>query len=114
MKKSEAQEIKRAYYATITFLDAQIGRIIKKLKETGLDKNTIIVFSSDHGYHLGEKGHWQKQTLYEKTTRVPLIFAGPGIKKGSRSNSPVELIDMYPTLMDLTGIKPPDLSLIHI
>ena len=108
LKKIEAQEIKRAYYATVTFLDAQIGRIIKKLKKTGLDKNTIIVFSSDHGYHLGEQGHWQKQTLYEKTTRVPLIFSGPGIKKGTRSNSPVELVDMYPTLMDLTGIKTPE------
>ena len=108
LEKNKAQEIKRAYYATISFLDAQVGRIIKKLKETGLDKNTIIVFSSDHGYHMGEKGHWQKQTLYEKTTRVPLIFSGPGINKGIRSNSPVELIDMYPTLMDLTKIETPD------
>ena len=108
LKKIEAQEIKRAYYATISFLDAQIGRILKKLKDTGLDKNTIVVFSSDHGYHLGEKGHWQKQTLYEKSTRVPLIFSGPEIEAGKRSNSPVELIDIYPTLMDLTQIQKPD------
>ena len=107
LSKSEAQEIKRAYYATVSFLDAQVGRIIKKLKDTGLDKNTVVVFSSDHGYHLGEKGHWQKQTLYEKTTRVPLIFSGPGIVSGKKSNSPVELIDIYPTLMDLTKIKTP-------
>ena len=107
LSKTEAQEIKRAYYATISFLDAQVGRIIKKLKDTGLDKNTVIVFSSDHGYHLGEKGHWQKQTLYEKTTRVPLIFSGPGIVSGKKSKSPVELIDIYPTLMDLTKIKSP-------
>ena len=107
LSKSEAQEIKRAYYATVSFLDAQVGRIIKKLKDTGLDKNTVVVFSSDHGYHLGEKGHWQKQTLYEKTTRVPLIFSGPGIVSGKKSNSPVELIDIYPTLMDLTKIKSP-------
>ena len=77
------------------------------MKDTGLDKNTVVVFSSDHGYHLGEKGHWQKQTLYEKTTRVPLIFSGPGIVSGKKSNSPVELIDIYPTLMDLTKIKSP-------
>ena len=108
LSKSEAQEIKRAYYATVSFLDAQVGRIIKKLKDTGLDKNTVVVFSSDHGYHLGEKGHWQKQTLYEKTTRVPLIFSGPGIVSGKKSNSPVELIDIYPTLMDLTKIKSPN------
>ena len=102
-----AQEIKEAYYATTTFVDAQIGRIIKKLKKTGLDKNTIIVFTSDHGYHLGEHGHWQKQTLFDDSTRVPLIFSGPGIQKGVRSNSPVELIDIYPTLMDLTEIETP-------
>ena len=90
-----AQEIKEAYYATTTFVDAQIGRILKKLKKTGLDKNTIIVFTSDHGYHLGEHGHWQKQTLFDDSTRVPLIFSGPGIQKGVRSNSPVELIDIY-------------------
>ena len=102
-----AQEIKEAYYATTTFVDAQVGRILKKLKQTGLDKNTIVVFTSDHGYHLGEHGHWQKQTLFENATRVPLIFSGPGIKKGVRSNSPVELIDIYPTLMDLTNIEAP-------
>ena len=102
-----AQEIKEAYYATTTFVDAQIGRILKKLKKTGLDKNTIIVFTSDHGYHLGEHGHWQKQTLFEKSTRVPLIFSGPGIPRGISSKSPVELIDIYPTLTDLTKIETP-------
>jgi len=82
---------------------------LKKLKQTGLDKNTIVVFTSDHGYHLGEHGHWQKQTLFENSTRVPLIFSGPGIESNVRiENSPVELIDIYPTLMDLTGIESPD------
>lgn len=102
-----AQEIKEAYFATTTFVDAQVGRILKKLKQTGLDKNTIVVFTSDHGYHLGEHGHWQKQTLFENATRVPLIFSGPGIQRGVRSDSPVELIDIYPTLMDLTKIEAP-------
>ena len=74
-----AKEIKEAYYATTTFVDAQIGRILKKLKKTGLDKNTIVVFTSDHGYHLGEHGHWQKQTLFDNATRVPLIFSGPKV-----------------------------------
>ena len=107
--KKLAQEIKEAYYATTSFIDAQIGRILKKLKETGLDKNTIVVFTSDHGYHLGEHGHWQKQTLFENSTRVPLIFSGPGINRNVKINkSPVELIDIYPTLMDLTSIEPPD------
>ena len=107
--KKLAQEIKEAYFATTTFVDAQIGRILKKLKQTGLDKNTIVVFTSDHGYHLGEHGHWQKQTLFDNSTRVPLIFSGPGIESNIRiENSPVELIDIYPTLMDLTGIELPD------
>ena len=106
--KELSKEIKEAYYATISFMDAQIGRVLDKLEKTGLDKNTIVVFSSDHGYHLGEHGYWQKQTLFDNSTRVPLIFSGPGIEKGIKTNSPVELIDIYPTLMELTGIKSPD------
>ena len=103
-----AATIKHAYYATTTFMDAQIGRVLDKLKETALDKNTIVVFTSDHGYHLGEHGHWQKQTLFEDATRVPLIFAGPGVKKRLKSvESPVELVDIYPTLMEMVGFEPP-------
>ena len=108
LEKDKAQEIKEAYYATISFVDAQVGRIIDHLKATGLDTNTVVVFTSDHGYHLGEHGHWQKQTLFENSTRVPLIISYPGIRnKGKKSNSPVELIDLYPTLMDLAGITTP-------
>ena len=100
--------IKHAYYATTSFMDAQIGRVLDKLKETGLDKNTIIVFTSDHGYHLGEHGHWQKQTLFQDATRVPLIFTGPSVKKTKKSiDAPVELVDLYPTLMDMVGMKTP-------
>ena len=100
--------IKHAYYATTSFMDAQIGRVLDKLKETGLDKNTIVVFTSDHGYHLGEHGHWQKQTLFQDATRVPLIFAGPGVKKTKKSvGAPVELVDIYPTLMDMVEMKTP-------
>ena len=108
LEKDKAQEIKEAYYATISFVDAQVGRIIDHLKATGLDANTVVVFTSDHGYHLGEHGHWQKQTLFENSTRVPLIISYPGIRnKDKKSNSPVELIDLYPTLMDLAGITTP-------
>ena len=109
LEESLAQEIMEAYYATTSFVDAQVGRILKKLKQTGLDKNTIVVFTSDHGYHMGEHGHWQKQTLFDNATRIPLIFSGPGIENGIRiPSSPVELIDIYPTLMDLTEIETPD------
>ena len=104
-----AQEIIEAYYATISFVDAQIGRVLDKLKKTGLDKKTIVVFTSDHGYHLGEHGHWQKQTLFEHATRVPLIFSGPGISSGlDPINEPVELVDLYPTIMDLLDMEIPD------
>ena len=108
LEKERAQEIKQAYYATISFVDAQLGRILDHLEATGLDKNTIVVFTSDHGYHMGEHGHWQKQTLFENATRIPLIISTPNLEnKGLKSMSPVELIDIYPTLMDLTYIKTP-------
>ena len=100
--------IKHAYYATTSFVDAQLGKVLDKLKETGLDKNTIVIFTSDHGYHLGEKGHWQKQTLYDRSTRVPLIIAGPGILSNKREmSSPVELVDIYKTITDLLGFQTP-------
>ncbi len=101
--------VKEAYYATTSFVDAQIGKVLNKLEETGLDKNTIVIFTSDHGYHLGEKGHWQKQTLYDLSTRVPLIISGPGIKSNLKIKKlPVELVDLYKTIMDLAGITAPD------
>ena len=103
-----AKEIKLAYYATTSFMDAQIGRVLDKLKATGLDKNTIIVFTSDHGYHLGEHGHWQKQTLFENATRVPLIISGPGVTTTNEVvNAPVELVDLYPTIMDVVDFQTP-------
>ena len=108
LEEDLAKEIKQAYYASISFVDAQVGRIINKLKQTGLDKNTVVVFTSDHGYHMGEHGHWQKQTLFNNATKVPLIINVPGKDYISIiSNSPVELIDIFPTLMDLTSIITP-------
>ena len=108
IESEKASYIKRAYYATTSFVDAQIGRVLTKLEETGLDKNTIVVFTSDHGFHLGEHGHWQKQTLFESATRVPLIIAGPGIENDMDNvNAPVELVDLYPTIMELLEIQSP-------
>jgi arylsulfatase A-like enzyme len=94
----------RAYLATISFMDAQVGRVLDALEAQGLDDNTIVVFWSDHGYHLGEKGITGKNTLWEQSTRVPLIFAGPGVSAGAKSSQPAELLDMYPTLMELAGL----------
>ncbi|MCA9015955.1 MAG: sulfatase [Planctomycetaceae bacterium] len=103
-----ARQAIQAYYASITFADAQLGKILETLKQTGLDDNTIIVFTSDHGYHMGEHGHWQKTTLFENATRVPLIIAGPGVTaKGQTAMSPAEMVDFYPTLAELCGLKPP-------
>jgi arylsulfatase A-like enzyme len=103
-----ARQAIQAYYASITFADAQLGQILDTLRETGLDKNTVVVFTSDHGYHMGEHGHWQKTTLFENAARVPLIIAGPGVKAaGQSTTTPAEMIDFYPTLAELCGLKPP-------
>lgn len=103
-----ARQAIQAYYASITFADAQVGLILDALEETGLAKNTIVVFTSDHGYHMGEHGHWQKTTLFENATHVPLIIAAPGLKAaGQSSKCPAEMIDFYPTLAELCGLKAP-------
>jgi arylsulfatase A-like enzyme len=103
-----ARQAIQAYYASITFADAQVGRILKALDETGLAENTIVVFTSDHGYHMGEHGHYQKTTLFENATRVPLIIAGPGVgSTGKTATTLAEMVDIYPTLADLTNLTPP-------
>lgn len=107
LKPELAKEAIQAYYASITFADAQIGRILQSLKATGLAENTIVVFTSDHGYHMGEHGHYQKTTLFENAARVPLIVAAPGIKGGVTTECPAEMVDFYPTLADLAGLEPP-------
>ena len=103
------RETIRAYYASISFLDANVGRILDALDRLGLRDNTVVVFISDHGYQLGEHGQWMKQTLFERSARAPLIMAGPGIpSKGRPTPRVVEFLDVYPTLADLAGLRPPD------
>jgi choline-sulfatase len=91
----------RAYLACISFVDSQVGRVLDALDANGYADNTIIVLWSDHGYHLGEKLITGKNTLWERSTHVPLIFAGPGIAEAAVCRQPVELLDIYPTLNDL-------------
>jgi iduronate 2-sulfatase len=94
------------YLATVTFMDEQVGRILKTLKKLGLDKDTAVFFTSDHGYLLGEHHFWQKGNLREEVTRVPLIMKVPG-QKPAKNSSMVELVDMFPTACELTGLPIP-------
>ena len=103
----QARECKQAYYAAISFVDAQIGRVVDALDRLGLRDNTVIVFWSDHGYSLGTHGLWMKQSCFEDSARVPMIIAGPGIKGGGVSPRLVEFVEVYPTLADLAGLTPP-------
>ena len=96
------------YYAYITFLDAQVGRIVAALKEAGLEDDTIIVFASDHGLAIGSHGLFGKQNLYDCSMHAPLIFAGPGIPKGQQSDTLCYLFDIFPTLGDLAKVPGPD------
>ncbi len=95
------------YYATVTYMDEQLGRIVNELEAQGLRDETVIVFTSDHGYHLGEHHFWQKGNLHEEALRVPLIISAPGFR-GGRSAAMVELVDIFPTVAELTGLSIPD------
>jgi uncharacterized sulfatase len=102
------RETIRAYYASISFLDANVGRVLDALDRLGLADRTIVVFVSDHGYHLGDRGQWMKQTLFEHATRAPLVLAGPGVTAAGRSSPRiVEFLDLYPTLAALAGVPVP-------
>lgn len=100
---NEWRPMVRAYLASTSFVDSQVGRVLDALDKTGRAENTIIVLWSDHGWHLGEKAISGKNTLWDRSTRVPLIFAGPGITAGAKCNRPAELLDIFPTLLEMTG-----------
>ena len=101
----ELKPLVRAYLATTSYMDDQVGRVLKALEESGRAKDTIIVLWSDHGYHLGEKAISGKNTLWDRSTRVPLIFAGKGIAANAKCSRPAELLDIFPTLIDLCGFE---------
>ena len=105
VRLGEWERAVQAYKACISFADAQIGRLLDALDAGPHRDNTIVVLWSDHGYHLGEKGHWHKRTLWERSTHVPLIFVVPGVTRaGSTCDNPVDLTSIYPTLAELAGL----------
>jgi len=107
LTETQQREALRGYYASITFMDAQVGRVLKALDSLGLADNTIIVFWSDHGYSVGQHGQWMKENLFESACRVPLLISVPGITKGKTSEKTVELLDVYPTLAELCHLQAP-------
>jgi iduronate 2-sulfatase len=103
------KEYIQAYHACVSFIDAQLGLVIDSLKKQGLWEDTVIVFTSDHGYHLGDHFIWGKVTLFDIGAKVPFIVRAPGLSQsGTASEAMVELIDIYPTLADLAGLKAAD------
>ena len=106
MDLAQQKGVLRAYYATVSYMDALVGKIISALESTGQRDNTIVIFTSDHGYHLGEHDLWQKVSIHEESAKVPLIICVPG-KKPAVCNSLTELIDLYPTVSKLCSLKIP-------
>ena len=105
VREGKWQDAVRAYLAAISFADAMIGRVADALEKSPHAGNTIFVLWSDNGWHLGEKRHWHKSTLWQRSTHVPLIFSGPGLKgQGTARKQPVTLLDLYPTLVDLCAL----------
>lgn len=103
----EWSELFRAYCAGTSFMDAQLGRVLDTLDKNHLWDNTIVIFVGDHGYHTGERDWWNKNTLFERSCRAPLVIATPGVAGGQTCRSLVEFVDLYPTVADMCGLKIP-------
>lgn len=108
MTSLQKRQAIQAYYASISFVDAQLGRVVSALDALDLSRSTVVVFVSDHGYQLGAHGLWQKRDLFENSARTPLLIVAPDQLEAGRSDMLVELVDIYPTLVSLSGQKTPD------
>lgn len=102
--EQKIRELMSAYYGAVTYLDEQIGRVFRTLGELGLEQRTLIVYASDHGESMGARGIFGKFTMYEESAAVPLIVSGPGVAAGTTCESPVSLVDIYPTVLEAAGI----------
>ena len=100
----EWKKIVQAYLACMSYVDHELGRVLDALENSKYADNTVIVLWSDHGYRLGEKGTFAKHALWETATKAPLMFAGPNLPKGKKINAPVEMLSIYPTLLELSGL----------
>ncbi|MGE3822384.1 MAG: sulfatase [Isosphaeraceae bacterium] len=107
-KAEQWRPLVRSYLASVSFMDSQVGRVLDALDASGRREDTLVVLWSDHGWHLGEKGISGKNTLWERSTRVPLIIAGPGVTPGAVCAEPAELLDLFPTLVETCGLPPVD------
>jgi len=107
LSDKRSKELIRGYYATVSYVDDLVGRLLDKLGELGLEENTLVVLWGDHGWTLGEYGKWCKHSNYEYDTRIPLMLKVPGKTSGERTDALVESLDIYPTLCDLTGLEKP-------
>ena len=107
LPEDKQQELIHAYYACVSYVDAQVGKVVAELDKLGLAENTIIVLWGDHGWHLGDHGLWCKHSNFEQATRAPLIVIAPGYKGNQKTESPTEFVDVFPTLCQLTGLKIP-------
>ncbi len=107
MPDSIKRELVHGYYASVSYVDAQIGKVISALDRLDLAENTIVVLWGDHGFHLGDLGIWTKHTNYEQANRIPIMFSGPGILAESRTRQLAESVDIYPTLCALAGLPKP-------
>lgn len=104
-ENDEWKPLVQSYLACVSFVDEQVGKVIRALEDSDDAENTYIVLISDHGFHLGEKERYAKRSLWEDGTRVPMIIVGPGIAKGGKCHKPTQLLDIYPTLLELAGLE---------
>jgi iduronate 2-sulfatase len=108
LTEDQARTLIHGYHAAVSYMDAQLGRVLDELDASGLATRTIIVLWGDHGWHLGDHGWWCKHSNYEQANRIPLLISAPGVvKSGSRTSALAETVDLYPTLAELAGLPPP-------